>query len=534
MGGGNPYQKYTKQYPDGTFIEVQSLSNMGKTDIIKIVVPGEKVPPPPVKKGKIKDVKEETTEEWVFLLGICAEGTYDGGDLLGVLVVDQQFNVRTYFKNDGSKNFDGFSDWNRYYGFRAQWGTETAGGKYELEELPRLSEMWLLEEDDSIESTDTDTGWVPGNCPYGITDLLPSDVHGPNAAFSYWLQDGYTIESSYAYTETMGNTTFSSGTTEGGSHYSEVAYASNGYGVEDLRHTGTNDSFMLFHWMQGRYHSAFYAGGLPLWSHIDEYEDHPAVAPWPSDGIQRRTVIHSWEGDDWFYFEKDGVQGEQILTRHYSDYSNRSSWVEGVWTYTQESTEEVYHSELFYPYQGDCCTVTNPLDCLPQDVFPNFSKWMTLAVTEPEFSESKTYSPCSWSFEWGDYPPYYQVYSTYSFSSSIHFDDGHIEKMAGNMTEDTSDASWGKHYTLDCAIYNWGKEPIYAAHYHHAGSNNENSLIYYFNGKFFASEKFQNYNYYSVDAFDSSKNYNGYWDGQVRCARLKRTTIEETEEEVFQ
>jgi hypothetical protein len=90
MGGNLPYNKFTLKSPDGKIIEVQSISNVGQMDIIKITVP------PP--KGGRKEIVEPTPyKKQRYLIGLeytdsshgAHEGSFDNyngyGMLLGVL-----------------------------------------------------------------------------------------------------------------------------------------------------------------------------------------------------------------------------------------------------------------------------------------------------------------------------------------------------------------------------------------------------------------------------------------------------------------
>lgn len=516
-------QVWEKTLNDGT---VFRMDTSGDIDNVKI-----ETKRPKKEEKKEEEIIETTYSEWVLLLGIESPS-----QILGVLVISQDFKVIYFAKNDDPENFDGFGHWNRFYDFKTEWGSEESGGKNTVEEWPRRSEQWLLTADYSHPVDEYYISeWAPGAPPdseYVTYHFSKQPVYGPNLARTYWNVDGWHTGGYPGTWEDMGNTLYN-GNTPGDpvSDWDFTASDTDPYGLEGSGYP----IFNLWWWRQGRYHSwGHYEGIISVTDGIEivEYEEHNGEFPWPYDGKQRKDYRSIDTYSEWWYFEKDGNSGSQIFERTTNYGTVHSSEHDGVWTNTGSTEYQKWQDNDEYQSTEDCVTVTSPEDCLTNDVYEQFGKWMLLAIIQPyTYNISTTISPyCIWSSYWNSHELEIIDWSfTDVYRYEIWFDDGNkIVIETKNHEGDTAQS-------FDMGIYNdHTKEnnPIYAFHYLHATASQSEELVhnlmYYYKGELHISEDFaeeggQN----SIDAFDCVKNYGGYWYGQVRVGLL--TTTEKKE-----
>ena len=459
---------------------VFKLDKSGDVDNVKIFMPSN------IQEKEAKEEYEEiVTEDWVLMLGI----TSTDWKLLGVLVIDQEFNLIKYIKNDGSENFDGFDHWDRYYGFKSNWGNADSGGKLELEELERRSEieMFYVSDDSTYNNYTNFPGLEPGSFiewnggSPAINWLIPG-LYGPNLGGGYWVphDDGSTTW--YTFWDT----------------------AVCGFPWEDF-----------FHILNYHYQTVDSEGNI-----IDDgyvYEAHI----WPPDGIQRSTFTEEKSYHRVYYFKaSNGDSSDTILTDDYTFNHIWYSWYDGCYTDTNEtlSTEEVPQ----YQYVDGTATCNNPKYCLPNDIAP-FNKWFIYDELSAAMSLSESYVPWEYEYIWETGMSSWRRFTRkmvkdYVYTMKLVFDDGHEEIVKSGYTE-------GWHQYSDYGIYNIGSKFIYVGNLGYVDENYDYSmqLFYYCDEKFKISEASQPNYYQCADLFNCVKECGGYWDGQVRVAKLKKT-----------
>jgi hypothetical protein len=469
-------------FVDGTTIECKSIFN---NHLVNVFVP--------VGGGKREEekVEYETVEDWVMLLGMVDSNW----KLLGVMIVDQTFTVLQFIKNDGSENFDGFKNWNRYYGFKTTWGNKDSGGYFELEELERRSEVGMVyyTDDSTYDYTATFTNLKPGmwgaaypdSSPYSY--LIPG-LYGPNLGGGYWLPISEGVTTWYAFWDTA------------------VA-------VYDWPWDASWWSILNYHW-QTEDHGVVTGEGYV-------YE----ALVWPPDGIQTDTQVRNWIVHDEYYFKStEDEQSDVLFIYDYSQEHKWISWKEDCWSGNSETNETLNATQDNWIEGTAVCK--NPVDCLPNNVLDPFSKWFIYHEGENPRSASKKYTPWEYQFVYefsSNVPDMPSMDLEYSYFIKIEFDDGHEEIIDDNYTD-------GDYEYEDYGIYNFGKNTIYIGHL--ACTENRygdyiSQLFYYYNGEFKISEKSilaDSYSYFIyADIFNCYSKYGGYWNTQVRVAKLRTT-----------
>ncbi|HHT9136819.1 MAG TPA: hypothetical protein ACFYEK_06170 [Candidatus Wunengus sp. YC60] len=469
---------------------VFKLDKSGDVDNVKIFMPIKE-------KEQEKEEKEkvEVLEDWVILLSI----TNENWNLLGVLVIDQTFNIIKYIKSDGSENFAGFANWNRYYDFKSEWGSASSGGKFELEELERRSEIGMAYSDSDKSTYDYAASFTqlqpglwgtvyPDSSPYSF--IIPG-IYGPNLGGGYWLphDDGSTTW--YTFWDTA------------------VA-------VDDWPWDNSWWSILNYH-----YQTKDSEGDI-----IDDGYVYEAFI-WPSGGIQTDTQVRNWNVHDEYYFKSTDNEQSNILFTY--NYNKEAKWVsrkEDCWSGNSETIVTLVATQDNW-IEGTA-TCKNPVDCLTNNVFNPFSKWFIYHEGECEKNISKTHIP--WTYEWTyefsyNVPDMPGVDEEYTYFIKIDFDDGHEEVINDNYID-------GWYEYNDYAIYNFGSSPIYIGNLVYVDGiwNEEYSdygychqLFYYFNEKFKISEQSTPANGEHANIFNCFEKYGGYWDGQLRVGKLKIT-----------
>jgi hypothetical protein len=527
------------------------LSYMGDT-IVEIYVP---------KKKKNKQTSTTITKQWVMMLEICATAAWFRGATLGVLIVDQEFNVIAFLKNDGSEQFNWINDWEHYYGFKSVWRNVDLGEKYELEELPRRSTNNLLidewGEDDTSGVEDTD--WIPGpNYRWG--DNIPDQPEwyltgGFYGMFSDTSYDDGGYPDRYFVSDTVYMTPWET-------DVGNVSWYSNPamlrlqqetldpiYNVSGLTGYGGGTSWestynmyadfnlvTMYVYQYGEWRTSSMGFWLSMGIPVDVIQGfwYTDVWPYPGDGIQRR-VYSSYVLDNikyLFYDWRTDEHSPYIMERVQIEELSWDSWVEGVWTMQQETTESISLTETYYPWTGDCCVRTNPQDSLPQEVFPDFAHWLIFESIIPAQSKTEAYSPCAWSYYWGSgygemTTPHQKLHFDDDYLCQVRFDDGHMEPLSPVAPYISSSDYDVYENSLDNAIYDYKGIPVYVAHYQFVGLDKQCVLLYYYKQEFRMSEKYDQFDYYLADAFNSLNNYGGYWSGQVRVCELTITKQKE-------
>ena len=518
---------WEKTLDDGIVIRIDTSGDIDnvKIDTVNSVI------------GKDKTKKTTTTiaQEWVFLLSIVSIGS----DLLGVLVIGQDFKTISFIKNDGTDIFAGFENWNKYYGFIHTWGdVSTPAGHNVLAELPRRSEMSLLEVDADYSNEETDTDWQPGQNPDDWTTNLP--YQPVQLYYGTWImdcQDGYEVDNGDGTYTVYGNHV----------HFYDITYAAYNYpAYNDSEYTIRGIGATFDNWYRFRHFQLISFNvrrevklkiGVPgawLYFHL-RYEDEDVqidVWPFPSDGVQRREETNIWTYASRWYFEANGDTGQDVFSQEASHATTYTSWVEGVWSNDSETTETQAGEEYSYPVD-DCCTLVNPDECLPNEIYNDFEKWIILNEKTDAYNESIAFSPCKDSSYWQTHSrPHIHIEDT--FTSKIWFDDGHIEVMGEGDVYNNYEPAYGSAESIDMSVYNLfsNNNPIYVGHYHFPGAGGESALFYYTNGEFKISKKYREssateWQNYFIDAFDSLSKYGGYWNGQVRVGILTKTKKED-------
>lgn len=497
-------------FVDGTTIECKSIFN---NHLVNVFVPVRGV------EKKEEKVEYETVEDWVMLLGMV-DDTYTQ---TGVLVVDQTFTVLQFLKkceSDTSNNFDGFANWNRYYGFKFSWGNKDIGSYFEVEELERRSQFNLMDRYENASAKDITSDYEPGYPP----DVFPSNTYpgisGPNLSGTYWYVDGYYIHHSSGmndYDEYVDNTLY--------------AFWNSAVAASD-----EGDFFDLFMLMNTHYYQAhiIFWWYFPYGETIEtteregwEYESYI----WPPDGIQRRSSEYSFSGRFFWYWNKDESR-EEIFSYDYSDATIETYEWEGCWT--NLSFVSINKVATEYYNQVGTCTLLNPVDCKENTIFVPYERYIInvdhIAAVDFTKRTDGTGSPLLLTPPNMDYTEY--------FTGEFWFDDGTIAVICENL-----DYSIFFVAVDDMGIYNWGKEPVYVIAYRLEENISEGydylekvQLMFYWKGELHQSDIFENtintedYDRgysdtypYQWDVFNCVDYCGSKWDGQVRAAKLRIT-----------
>lgn len=550
------------------------IGSMGGITNITIDVGGGKKEPPPEEWIK-KEIEEDRRTKWVLILGLT--GTVGGTDCIGAMILKPTatgFSVMKYIKNEKDEarflplvNAEGpfVSSLDPYNGFKEKWYRSSPGlqATYEIKELPRLSQMWMMDSDYGADNdSDSDSGWDPGTDPVYWTTKLD---HQPAAAaggitYNVYVDDGYEVpidathkwvyvDSEYS-PDCYGN--FPRGAD---SRYNQASYIEDngGWLIEGLSVGGPSSwessygfgaSFTLINCYWERYYSRrVLLMGLWLYDGAEGWEGPEGVDDafvWPSDGIQRRTESSSSYYDESFHFHNNqGGDGPIVVTQNLGYSQNYSSWVQGVWSFSSETDETYSYEEEKGYWNGDCVTLADPDFCLqPQETYAPFAKWIAMEEVYPGYDGGRNWNPCMYSsaYHYGGYadPPEYVPPQSDLRDENILFDDGHREVM------ETAVNYYDLNYTgepNDLGIYDCRGETIRVGHYRYCFTNDgsgypgDNIVFAYSSkngeGKFRKSDKFRNAERWyadDTDAFECIAKYGGYWNGQVRVASLKVTT----------